>query len=200
MFDYILTLAIRLGATTIILGWLLSVLGILNFWGYLFIGLPAVFVVLVLSSPRGKAQTRVSFIRCVFLWWKRRRLLPLIFLFTFLLIVCGSVLYEPNNFDGLTVRIPRVLYWMGQHHWYWIKTPFPELNYLLPNYEWLTVPIFLGHRRIPCRRRHQLDFIPFFALAVFHLAPCIRHAATTGLGLDVDFPVRLFDCHTGRQH
>ena len=80
----------------------------------------------------------------MFLWWKRRRLLPLIFLFTFLLIVCGSVLYEPNNFDGLTVRIPRVLYWMGQHHWYWIKTPFPELNYLLPNYEWLTVPIFLA--------------------------------------------------------
>ena len=76
--------------------------------------------------------------------WKCRRILPLIYLVTFGLIVFGSVWHEPNNFDGLSYRIPKVLYWLNQHCWCWINTPFQELNYTLPNYEWLTVPLFLA--------------------------------------------------------
>ncbi len=120
MFDRILSLLIRLAATAVGLGWLLSALNMLDAYGYLLIGVPAFLVVIVLSCRNVEVPTPVFSFRRLHRWWKGRRVLPLIFLFICLLILCGSVLYEPNNFDGLTVRIPRVLYWITKHHWHWI--------------------------------------------------------------------------------
>jgi hypothetical protein len=74
---------------------------------------------------------------------RARRPLPLIFWITFALIASGSVLHEPNNFDGLMYRIPKVLCWLNQHHWHWVQTMDEEVNYTLPNYEWLTMPLYL---------------------------------------------------------
>lgn len=142
VFDRVLSLAIRLAATTVILGWLLSALGILNVYGYLCLGLPAILLVIFLTR-RADAPKTVSLFHRVVRWWKGRRVLPLIFLFVFALIVAGSLLHVPNNYDALAYRIPRVLHWTRHHHWYWINTPFGQLNYTLPNYAWLTVPLFL---------------------------------------------------------
>lgn len=144
MFDRSLALTIRLAALAVMLGWLLSVLHLLNSSGYLFIGLPCVLAVVILSCQRQERRKGVSIFRRMLRWWKCRRLLPLIFLFMVLLVICGSILYRPNNYDGLSYRIPKVLYWTGQEHWCWIKTAFGPANYTMPNYEWLTVPIFLA--------------------------------------------------------
>ena len=70
--------------------------------------------------------------------------MPVIYLLILALILAGSVLYEPNNFDGLNYREPKVLYWLGAHRWQWVNTPYAVVNYTLPDYEWLTVPLFLA--------------------------------------------------------
>jgi hypothetical protein len=143
MFDFILGLAIRLASAVVMLGWLLSALGKLTLQGCLIAGIPVILLIAIFSRRElGRAGFHLPGRRLV-LWWKRRRLLPMIFGFTFLLIVCGSILHEPNNFDGLSYRIPKILYWTQNHSWQWIDTPFGELNYTLPNYEWLTLPCFL---------------------------------------------------------
>jgi hypothetical protein len=89
---------------------------------------------------RGKTACRLK------RWLKQRRWLPLIFLFTTTLIFIGSALHEPNNFDGLSYREPKVLYWLDAQRWHWIASPYEAVNYTLPNYEWLTVPFFLVTR------------------------------------------------------
>jgi hypothetical protein len=143
MFDLILALGIRLASAVVLLGWLLSTLGELNGRGYILAGIPLLATVGILSWHRPESPRQGSRFAPWARWWKCRRILPLIYLATFALIIAGSVWHEPNNFDGLSYRIPKVLYWLDQQHWYWINTPFEELNYTLPNYEWLTVPIFL---------------------------------------------------------
>jgi hypothetical protein len=143
MFDRILSLAIRLASATVLLGWGLSAIGALNLRGYLLAGIPVVCLIGFFFRRNSKTATDAPrFPRLIFLR-KKHRLLPAIYLFTFFLIVCGSILIEPNNYDGLSYRIPKILYWTTQNHWQWVNTPFGAINYTLPNYEWLTAPIFL---------------------------------------------------------
>ncbi|MDB6017752.1 MAG: hypothetical protein JWR19_2241 [Pedosphaera sp.] len=144
MFDLALSLSIRLASTAVILGWLLSAFGQLNFRGYLLAGIPAVVVVTILSwRKRGVGPCRFALGRRLARWWQCRRLLPLIYVLTVALIIISSLLHEPNNFDSLSYRMPKVLYWLDQHRWHWIDAPYEPINYSLPNYEWLTVPLYL---------------------------------------------------------
>ncbi len=143
MFDCALSLAIRLASATVVVGWLLSACGELNGRGYLCLGVPIGIAIVVFRlqqerpRPRGKIAPRFR------RWWKRRRALPLIYFFTLALIITGSILHEPNNFDGVSYREPKVLYWLDQQQWHWIDSPYEAMNFTLPNYEWLTVPLFL---------------------------------------------------------
>lgn len=143
MFDRILGLAIRLASVAVLLGWMLSALGELTPRGYLMAGIPALAIVGFLSTKNSAGTSLMPAMRLPVLWWKKRRMLPLIFILTFFLIVCGSLLHEPNNFDGLSYRIPKILQWADHHRWHSIDTPFGELNYTLPNYEWLTMPFYM---------------------------------------------------------
>src|SRR5581483_8638045 len=143
MFQRALSLCIRLSALAVFLGWLLSLLGSLNARGYLLAGIPATAAVVLITwwqQPLKRGEW--------LFWWRNlhRAFRPLAFVFwlSFGLIVLGSALHEPNNFDGLCYRIPKVFYWLDHRGWYWIDTPCEPVNYTLPNYEWLTVPIYLA--------------------------------------------------------
>ena len=142
-FDRLLSIGVRLATLTVILGWLLSAVGHLELRGYLVAGIPAATVVVLLSFRRRSSRQGFFNFRRVAVWWNRKRPLPLLYLGTFALVVLGSLLHEPNNFDGLCYRAPKVLFWLQQHRWNWISSPYP-INQTLPNYEWLTVPIFLA--------------------------------------------------------
>jgi hypothetical protein len=144
MFESLLSLGVRLAAAAVALGWGLSAFGCLSATGYLVLGLPllaaAVFSVDWRPLPRA-----VRLLACRPLGWVRRcRVLPLIFLFAATLILLGSALHAPNNFDGLNYRAPKVLHWLDQHRWHWVHTPTAAINYTLPNYEWLTAPLYLA--------------------------------------------------------
>jgi hypothetical protein len=159
VFDQFLSICIRLASAAVILGWGLSAVGQLNLRGYLLAGIPAVVAVAFFSRRRERGSFRHFNLRAwlesplkrrvrarglqVVRGWKSRRLLPMIFWLTFGLIVLGSVLHAPNNFDGLSYRMPKVLYWLDRQGWHWIDAPLEVINYTLPNYEWLTVPCFL---------------------------------------------------------
>jgi hypothetical protein len=145
-FDWLLSLGIRLAALAVVLGWLLSAFGLLELRGYLLAGIPAAIAVVVLSS-KGRSLPRDIFkFRRALVWWKRKRPLPLLYLLSFALVVLGSVWHEPNNFDGLSYRAAKVLFWLKAHHWHWIHSNYSPINHTLPNYEWLTVPFFLATR------------------------------------------------------
>lgn len=118
-------------------------MGELNPRGYILAGIPVVLIVLYFARPQISQPMRMSAFKRLGLWWKQRRPLPLIYCATLLLIVFGSILHEPNNFDGLSYRIPKVLYWLHQQHWHFIDAPYTPINHTLPNYEWLTIPFFL---------------------------------------------------------
>jgi len=69
-----------------------------------------------------------------------RRLLPAsFFLLAFLTLLAGSV-YSPNNFDALTYRLPRVLYWLQDNGWSWLHTINVRLNNRATGFEWLIAP------------------------------------------------------------
>ena len=144
MFDWLLSLGIRLAALAVVLGWLLSACGLLELRGYLLAGVPAAVAVVLLSS-RGRSWSWDIFNpRRAVVWWERKRPLPLLYLLSFALVVPGSLWHEPNNFDGLSYRAAKVLFWLKAHHWCWIYSPYSPINHTLPNYEWLTVPLFLA--------------------------------------------------------
>jgi hypothetical protein len=146
MFESVISLSIRLAAAAVAVGWGLSALGRLNATGYLLAGLPALaWAVWSVDWTPVRRSWRREFRRPL-LWWKRRRVLPLVFLLITGLILLGSVMHEPNNYDGLNYRAPKVLHWLDAQSWQWIHTASQNLNYTFPNYEWLTVPLFLASK------------------------------------------------------
>ncbi|MFM2082891.1 MAG: hypothetical protein RL380_1582, partial [Verrucomicrobiota bacterium] len=141
MFDILLSLLARLATTAVLLGWLLSACGALTLHGYLLAGLPATGALVFAARRKLSPPDLENIFRRPAAWWSRRRKLPLLFLLLLALIALGSVLHEPNNFDGLSYRTPRVLCWLDAHRWHWINTLFEPTNYMMANYEWLAAPL-----------------------------------------------------------
>jgi hypothetical protein len=120
-------------------GWALSALHELNLAGYtiaLLIGFAALFVWWEKTSER--FPTRIHSPK---LGRRFRRPLPAIFLFVTALIFLGGVLHAPNNYDGLTYRLPRMLNWLTAGHWFWIPTINDRMNYSTTTWEWMAMPI-----------------------------------------------------------
>jgi len=55
----------------------------------------------------------------------------------------GGMTHAPDNYDYLTYRFPRVLYWSWYHAWSWIPTVDQRMNYSATGFEWLMVPLFI---------------------------------------------------------
>jgi hypothetical protein len=120
-------------------GWVLSALGALNAFGYLALlglGVAGLVVARRRSGATGWNLTRIR-------WRRFRKLLPLGFLALAGLALVGGMLYAPNNYDGLSYRLPRVLHWLTEGRWHWIHTHDARLNTRACGFEWLTVPLLL---------------------------------------------------------
>lgn len=125
-------------------GWLLSVLHSLNVGGC--IGLLFCLGVLLPGWVKKRANESRPQRPCN--GWRRfkthfRRPLPLAFLLLAALAVLGGVLYAPNNYDGLSYRLPRMLNWAADQQWSWIHSINPRLNNRASGYEWLTMPLLI---------------------------------------------------------
>jgi len=121
----------------------------------------------------GKALPRYFFrmARCPSL----RNLLPLwFFLFAFLALGAG-LFYPPTLYDALSYRLPRVLAWSLEHHWFWISTPNERQNYSAPGFEWLTAPFLVGWGS------DRLIFLP--NIIAYFLMPGLFFSAARSFGI-----------------
>lgn len=153
-------------------GWALSGLKALNLAGY-GVALPVFLGIVILLR------------RQVFQDWKqptRRRLiarfrrpLPALFLLLACLVFVGGLIHPPSNYDALTYRVPRVLYWLQDGHWSWIHTPNMRMNDRSCGFEWLMAPLILFTRSL--RGLFLINFIPFLLL------PGLLFSVYTRLGI-----------------
>jgi hypothetical protein len=140
VFDSIVSILIRLSALLVLSGWVLSSVSALSGRSYLFVAIIA-FGIVAHEVRKSRFHFRFRLHRRVALWWKHRRILPLLYMLVALLVTIGAIAYEPNNFDGLSYRFPKLIFWLNAHRWCWIDSPYVPVNYTLPNYEWLTMPL-----------------------------------------------------------
>jgi hypothetical protein len=130
-------------------GWILSVVHQLNPAGYaiLFV-LTAVFF---LRDAKAVILNVRPFFRNVGCLWRKFRqrfkcLAPLLFLALAVVSVAGGLLACPQNGDTNAYRVPRVLHWIGQGGWHWIRTADSRMNIAGCAYEWLITPLILFTR------------------------------------------------------
>jgi hypothetical protein len=72
-----------------------------------------------------------------------RRPLPLIYLVILVLVFVGAICHAPNNYDGLTYRLPRMLNWLSHGGWHWIFTNNERMNYAGTGWEWMAMPLLI---------------------------------------------------------
>jgi len=181
VFDLILRIYLRLAAATVLLGWVLSATKSLRPLPYLTCFFVITVIVVTLTLRHHLPRRLPLFHRRLLLWLRQRRMLPLIFALVFGLSCLGAIVHEPNNFDGLSYRVPRVLYWMSGNGWHWIDTPYFFLNCALPNFEWASLPALMLtgdiHAAVVLNLVAYL-FVPglfFRLLRVFGVAPRLAY-------------------------
>jgi hypothetical protein len=69
-----------------------------------------------------------------------RLLLPASFFLLSIIALIGGLLYEPNNHDGLSYRIPRVLHWLTHSSWFWTGNSDTRMDTRSVGFEFLSVP------------------------------------------------------------
>ena len=132
-----------------LVGWSLSLSGHFNqtsyTWSLVFLG----FALALLCGKTNFLRSKAFFYPICF--FKRLRenpfkpysWLPLLFIFVAFLTLAGGILYPPSNYDALSYRLPRILYWLDAGHWCWIDTPNTRQNYSAPGFEWLMAPLLV---------------------------------------------------------
>ena len=133
-------------------GWVLSSLHQLNRVGYLCVfvlGAAAWCWRKIAERAAGKTISNRPAPRSDWLRVLRsrfRRPAPLLFLMTALLAFAGGAIYEQLNIDTLCYRLPRVLHWLAEGKWHWIRTSDERMNVAGCGLEWLTAPLLLFTR------------------------------------------------------
>jgi hypothetical protein len=130
---------ILLSSSLILTGWLLSISHQFTAQGYaLWLGASALILAWYWRQFRSSAQTQIfSLAR---LRTRLRKFLPAAFLSLALLALTGGLLYEPNNHDGLSYRIPRVLHWLTHGSWFWTGNSDTRMDTRSVGFEFLSVP------------------------------------------------------------
>jgi hypothetical protein len=138
----LLTIWILLSAWLCAAGWVLSVLHALNGTGYL-LALAATAVVALLFRknwwPSGGFQ-KPNWRK---LWHRYQRPAPLMILAIAILGLASGLYAIPENGDSNAYRIPRVLHWLNESGWHWIRTEDSRQNISGCGYEWLFAPLIL---------------------------------------------------------
>jgi len=100
---------------------------------------------------------------------------PRIWLLLAVLAFVGGMTHAPNNYDYLTYRFPRVLYWSWDHAWSWVSTVDQRMNYSATGFEWLMVPLFILFKTD--RLFFLINFISYLLL------PGVIFSVFSGLGI-----------------
>ncbi|HEU6449062.1 MAG TPA: hypothetical protein VFV23_11550 [Verrucomicrobiae bacterium] len=142
-------------------GWTLSAFHELNATGYA-VAL-VVFIAITLFLWK-KFQLSLAFGKGSIKQFFRRfsKPLPAIFFGISILIFLGGAIYAPDNYDALTYRLPRILNWLAQNHWFWISTPDDRMNYSTAAWEWIAGPWLALLRSDRCL--FLIDFIGFLLM------------------------------------
>lgn len=135
-------------------GWLLSAIGILNVMGYTCALVPLIIACVSVwrsMSPAFKTVTRLKnpFRNCGSQAWSIVTLLSLL----------AGLLFAPSNYDALSYRLPRILYWWQENRWHWLEHADQRMNYSGTGFEWQMLPmlVFTGSDRL----LFFLNWIPF---------------------------------------
>jgi hypothetical protein len=127
-------------------GWILSAFHQLNRAGYL-----VVFVFAAVAAGwccrNARCFSRETLRRALRKCLHRfKRLAPLLFLALALMSLVAGALYAAANWDSNAYRVPRVLHWLGQEQWHWIRTYNARMNIVDCGFEWLSAPLILFTR------------------------------------------------------
>lgn len=155
-------------------GWMLSLLKALHGPGYAISAVPLVLSSVLLWRFTGK-RIRRPLIDSPRLRIKWRRPGFLVWLILSTLALLGGLIHPPSNYDALTYRLPRLYYWLQEHHWFWIDDPNFRMNIAGTAIEWMSAPLLLltgGDRFL-----FLLNFLPYLAI------PSLIFLAASGLGL-----------------
>ena len=130
---------ILLSSSLVLAGWFLSLSHQFSTKGYgLWIGASVLILTWYWRQFRPSARTQIfSLAR---LRTRLRRFLPAAFLTLALLALIGGLIYEPNNHDGLSYRIPRVLHWLTHGSWFWTGNSDTRMDTRSVGFEFLSVP------------------------------------------------------------
>jgi len=123
-------------------GWILSVGHMLNASGYL-LALSATMMFALLFRKDWWPAGEFSMPNWGKLWRRYRRLAPLIILAIGMLSLASGLKAIPENGDSNAYRIPRVLHWLNESGWHWLRTEDSRLNLSGCGYEWLFAPLIL---------------------------------------------------------
>ncbi|HEX4348903.1 MAG TPA: hypothetical protein VH251_00875, partial [Verrucomicrobiae bacterium] len=160
------------------IGWLLSAIHQLNAAGY------AVATLAGLGALWAWRRHTSAVLLPRIHWQPVRRrfgkFLPLMFLTVGLLEFLGGAIYAPNNYDGLTYRLPRMLNWLVAGHWFWIQSINERMNYSTAAWEWIAMPLLAILRSD--RSLFLIDIASFFLMpglifSVFRRLGVARKAA-----------------------
>jgi hypothetical protein len=120
-------------------GWLLSLFHALNAFGYS-VALLLFFFIAVFWF---KAECKRAFCRSFLIKLRRRfcKAAPLSYLFLAAIATLGGAIHYPTHFGAFSYGIPRILHWLDEEKWHWIRTADVRLNVVAPNFEWLATPL-----------------------------------------------------------
>lgn len=74
------------------------------------------------------------------------RALPCVYVVLVFLVLLGSLLHAPTQYDGLCYRVPRMLHWWSELGWHWIHSNDDRFNISAENVEWITMPLLVFTR------------------------------------------------------
>jgi hypothetical protein len=137
---------ILLSALLVSSGWILSACRALDRAGYL-VAFALAGIALAGWRQKNKRPAPIFFLRAGHkLQHRFKRPAPLFFLVLGLLALAVGLLHPFSNFDSNAYRIPRVLHWLGQGQWHWIRTYDQRMNIADCGFEWLSAPLILFTR------------------------------------------------------
>ena len=144
-------------------GWILSWFGQLNKTGYLIALIPlALASVALWKSTAGAGYSTPRLCNLI------KKPAALAWMLMAGLCLAGGILYAPSNYDGLSYRLPRILYWWQENRWHWLENADSRMNYSGAGLEWQTLPVMVlsGSDRLI----FLLNWIPFlfFPALTFH--------------------------------
>lgn len=152
-------------------GWGLSALSALHARGYLLL-LPLLVLACVIFWRKTAAEASASYVPWR-KWFKRMKKSSAWMAWSVVVILAliGALAHAPSNYDGITYRLPRLLYWLQENRWHWIEGQDHRQNVSGLGHEWMIAPMIAITRSD--RALFLINFVPYLLLpGLFYIAAC----------------------------